>query len=68
MVRRAYRHDLCCPHCGSNWLPKYGRSKGRQAYHCGDCLYKFTPGGNHSYYSEAVKSLRQSRCTAREAQ
>lgn len=56
MVRRAYRHDLRCPHCGSNWLPKYGRSRGRQSYRCGDCLYKFTPGGNRSYYSEAVKS------------
>ena len=24
--------------------------------HCGDCLYKFTPGGNRGHYSEAVKS------------
>jgi len=55
MVQRAYRHDLRCPHCGSNWLPKYGRSRGRQSYRCGDCLYKFTPGGNRSYYSEATK-------------
>ena len=55
-MRRAYRHDLRCPHCGSNWLPKYGRSRGKQSYRCGYCLYKFTPGGNRSYYSEAVKS------------
>ena len=43
------------PHCASNWLPKYGRSNGRQSYRCEDCFYKFTPGGNRSYYSEAVK-------------
>ena len=55
-MQRAYRHDLRCPYCGSNWLPKYGRSKGRQSYRCGDFLYKFAPGGNRSYFSEAVKS------------
>ncbi len=31
MVRqRAYREDMQCPRCGSNWLPKYGRSRGKQ--------------------------------------
>ena len=27
MVQRIYRHDLRCPHCGSNWLPKDGCSR-----------------------------------------
>ena len=48
---RAYRHDLRCPHCGSNWLPKAGLSRGKQTYRCGDCAYRFTPDGNRSYYS-----------------
>ena len=55
MAQRVYRHDLRCPHCGSNWLPKYGRPRGKQAYRCGDCRYKFTPEGNRHYYSEEVK-------------
>ena len=56
-MKRAYRHDLRCPHCGSNWLPKYGTHRGRQSYRCGDCHYKFTPGGNRSYYPH--KTIRQ---------
>ena len=32
MAQRVYRHDLRCPHCGSNWLPKYGCSRGKQTY------------------------------------
>ena len=34
---RIYRHQARCPECGSNWMLKDGRSKGRQVYHCGDC-------------------------------
>ena len=55
MSQRVYRHDMRCPHCGSNWLPKYGSSRGRQTYRCGDCRYKYTPDGNRHYYSEEVK-------------
>ena len=55
MSARAYRDDLSCPHCGSNWLPKYGTSRGRQSYLCRNCHYKFTPGGNRSYYPESTK-------------
>ena len=54
--QRVYRHDLRCPHCGSNWLPKYGFSQGKQTYRCGDCSYHFTPGGNRVFRSEAVKA------------
>ena len=35
MVQRIYRHDLRCPHCGSNWLPKDGCSGGNQTHRCG---------------------------------
>ena len=53
---RAYRHDFRCPHCGSNWTPKDGRSRGKQTYRCRECHYRFTPEGNRHYYSAAVKS------------
>ena len=56
MSQRAYRHDLRCPHCGSNWMPKYGTSRGKQTYRCGDCKHRYTPEGNRHYYSEQVKS------------
>ena len=52
---RTYRHDMRCPHCGSNWLPKDGHSRGKQTYRCGHCYYRFTPDGNRHYYSEEVK-------------
>ena len=29
---RAYRHDARCRHCGSNWMPKDGRTRGQQMY------------------------------------
>ena len=31
---RVYGKDQQCPRCGSNWLPKYGRSRGKQTYRC----------------------------------
>jgi len=52
---RVYRHDLRCPHCGSNWCPKDGHSRGKQTFRCGDCRYRFTPEGNRHYYPAAVK-------------
>ena len=52
---RTYRHDLRCPHCGSNWIPKDGHSRGKQTYRCRDCHYRFTPEGNRHYYPERVK-------------
>jgi len=52
---RSYRDDLQRPHCGSNWLPKNGRSRGKQTYRCRLRHYRFTPDGNRSYYSEQVK-------------
>ena len=52
---RVYRHDLRCPHCGSNWTPKDGHSRGKQTYRCRDCQHRFTPEGNRHYFPEAVK-------------
>ena len=52
---RSYRDDLQRPHCGSNWLPKDGRSRGKQTRRCRLCHYRFTPDGNRHYYPEQVK-------------
>ena len=48
VAARSYRDDLQCSHCGSNRLPKDGRSRGKQTY-------PFTPYGNRHYYSEQFK-------------
>ena len=29
---RSYRHAIRCRRCGSNWMPKDGRTRGRQVY------------------------------------
>ena len=55
--QRTYRDDMQCPRCGSNWLPKYGRSRGKQTYRCGQCLYHFIPDTKRPHASEKVKSL-----------
>ena len=55
MAQRVYRHDLRCPHGGSNWLPKDGHSRGKQTSRCGDCHSRFTPDGNRHYYAERIK-------------
>lgn len=55
MPSRVYRHDLRCPHCGSNWLPKAGLAGGKQTYRCGDCHHRFVPEGNRHYYPEHIK-------------
>ena len=55
MAQRVYHHKLRCPHCGSNWTPKAGKSRNKQTYLCRDCHHRFTPEGNRHYYSEKVK-------------
>ena len=40
---RVYRHQVRCPECGSNRMPKDGHSKGRRVYHCGDCGRRYIP-------------------------
>ena len=54
---RIYRKDQQCPCCGSDWLPKYGRSRGKQTCRCGQCLCHFTPGTEHPQRSEEVRKL-----------
>ena len=44
------------PHCGSNRLPKYGRSQGKQTCRCGGGRYHFTPEGNRVFRSGAVRA------------
>ena len=41
--RRVYRHDICYPDCGSDWMRRDGFSNGRPAYSCGDCR-RWVPG------------------------
>ena len=52
--QRAYRHDMRCPRCGSNRMPKDGRSRVKQTYSCGDCKYRCTPEGSRHFYSSKV--------------
>ncbi len=56
MVRpRAYRHDVRCPDCGSNWMAKAGHSKGRQRYKCGDCGRTYLPEGAYHRPGPALR-------------
>ncbi len=58
MVRqRAYRDYLQCPHCGSNRLPKDGRSRGKRTHRCRGCGYRFTLAGDRSYYPQKTIDL-----------
>ncbi len=52
---RSYRDDFQRLRCGSNRLPKDGRSRGKQTYRCRLCHYRFTPDGNRHHYQEQVK-------------
>ena len=40
---RVYSHDVRCPACGYNWMPRHGSSKGRQVDRCGDCKRYHSP-------------------------
>ena len=52
---RSYRHDIRCRHCGSNWMPKDGHTRGRQVYKCGDCKRKYTADATQPRFPEQVK-------------
>ena len=54
---RVYRDGMQCPRCGSNWLPKYGRPRGKQTYRCQQCLYHFIPETKHPHQPERVKDM-----------
>ncbi len=52
---RAYRHDIRCQHCGSNWMPKDGHTRGRQVYKRGDCKRKYTADAARPRFPGQVK-------------
>ena len=52
---RAYRHHIRCRHCGSNWMPKDGHTRGRQVHKCGDCKWKRTASAEQSRFREQIK-------------
>ena len=62
---RVYRHDVRCPGCGSiplrqaqgkrRRMRKDGHVAGRQAYRCGDCGRRSTPGGAYCRPGPGVK-------------
>ena len=52
---RAYRHDIRCRHCGSNWMLKDGRTRGRQVYKRGDCKRKHTADAARLRFPEQTK-------------
>ena len=52
---RSYRHDHRCPDSGSNWVVKYGHSRGKQTYRCQDCVHRFSPSAKRRVYPEKVR-------------
>ena len=52
---RMYRHDVRCPHCGSNWMVKNGNANGKQTYLCRECHHRTTPSATRHVYPESVK-------------
>lgn len=57
-MARAYRDDILCPSCGSNWMAKNGSSlKGQQVYLCGDCGRSVTPDAAYTRPSAADKEI-----------
>ena len=68
MVRaRVYRHDVRCPHCGSNWMRKDGFSGDKQRYYCGDCRRRYLPQGVYRRPSLALKERAIALCTRKAA-
>ena len=54
--QRVCRKARRCPRRGSSWLPKYGRSLGKQTCRCGQCPYHFTEGAPRPHPAPEVKS------------
>jgi len=52
---RKYRHDIRCPECGSNWIVKNGKQKGKQTYLCKECLRRFTPEAERIHHSKSKR-------------
>ena len=59
---RVYRHDIRCRHCGSNWMPKDGHTRGKQVYKCGDCKRKYTAEARQPQFPEHAKRQAVQMC------
>ena len=59
---RSYRHDIRCRHCGSNWMPKDERIRGRQVYKCGNCNRKYTADAEQPHFPDPVKRQAVQMC------
>ena len=53
--KRIYRHDIRCPECGSNWIVKNGKQKGKQTFLCKDCHRRFTPSAERIHHPRSKK-------------
>ena len=49
---RVYRHDALCPKCGSNWVKKEGRARGKQIYKRNQRGRKHQEGAKHRFTDE----------------
>ena len=53
---RACRHDIRCPHCGGQWMPKDGTiPQGRQTYRCRECNRRCQPDAAYHRPGPAFK-------------
>ena len=52
---QAYRHDIRCRRCGSNWMPKDGHTRGQQLHKRGDCKRKYTASAAQPCFPERGK-------------
>ena len=52
---RAYRDDIRCRHCGSNWIVKNGKDHEKQTFLCRHCDRRFTQNGKNPTHPDAVK-------------
>ena len=50
---RVYSHNIRCPSCGSNWMPKAGTSNGYQVHRCDDCGRYYIPDAAYTRPSTA---------------
>ena len=59
---RIYRDNVKCRHCGSNWMPKDGRTRGQQVYKCGECNRKQVADAAQPHFPEHVKRQAVQMC------
>lgn len=66
LVQERLAERLCCPHCESATVVKYGFSCGSQRYRCKDCRKTFTPltGTPFNRLRDKEKLLENAACMA----